>query len=281
MSAKVVLANTRRAAGLQTLLSLFSGRLRPIVLLERIARWCAATTAVQVGLRQGGTSVSILRALSCYLFLSRNTQIWILCDALAHITGIPSFRYKNVLLLCLASSEIMTNWICNRHLLLPGYRKFLDWCGMLPDAELSKMRNAVVERQDVQSIVMPKGVMLWTLQHLATRTVPFYTLLKGAQALVTRQMFDVRGVVTSSAFLTAYCGVSSVAGHTVPFLRLAMALPGVAIVLEPSRTVRAAIRHYCLIMALYCRLKDLDVPALGIILVGSLKLPAYAMLNSL
>ena len=56
-----------------------------------------------------------------------------------------------------------------------------------------------------------------------------------------------------------------------------------ALALEPSRAVRAAIRHYCLIMALYCRLKDVQVPAVGVMLAGSLtdSLPGHAMLNSL
>ena len=93
----------------------------------------------------------------------------------------------------------------------------------------------------------------------------------------------MRGVATSSAFLTAYCGGAWVAGHALPWIRVALALPGLALALEPSRAVRAAVRHYCLIMALYCRLKDVQVPAVGVMLAGSLaeQLPGHAMLNSL
>lgn len=250
----------QRALFVQTLSVVLSGRLDPVRFVRRVTAWVLYARAVRAWPRNA--LLPVVRAGLSAVFLTRSVRQWMLYDAVGRLVG-----GGDVLLTSLASGAILGSWVCAPERLMPGYKLWLDRMGMAPE-DGRRVNNRIKasvgtgRRCDVLGEVMPHGAARWGLRHLATRSVPFYSVLHVLTGGLSRGV--LLKIATSSLFLTTYCGgawmaASAAAGLSRLWLLAAMCLPGTALALEPSRAVRQSVRHYCVCMALHTALRGVDL----------------------
>ena len=221
-------------------------------------------------------TVPFFRTLIISHIHTKNVQIWLICDSISKMLYQTlhnlSFPYPSILLCCVASSEILTNWTLYSDKLSPSYKSFLDYQGMphnnnaLTILKNNHTHNQQTDKIQLKNAVMPNGHLWWIISHFITRSIPFYFSLNIIKSLISLNLkFKpfIIDLLTSSTFLTTYCYSAWISAiftlnKSLFMYRTGLGISGISLFFIQNKTMRQTIGQYCFSMALYSYVKKIE-----------------------